>query len=179
MRTSTRNHRSGKTNPIRATGREDAVDKRKHVSGIHSSRLQIRRRLFSFNFTKEIRMSEDYLLLNDVRGYARLYQTLVKDEQLHAGQFDWLYNLYRANAVTCSCMDYLNPDVFFVRLAAVLKSRIKRGFRRLRPSTCCCGTSIGIRRVLSTQKSYCVWRMLCGRTTMTFRINTAANPPQS
>lgn len=62
---------------------------------------------------------EDYpiLDLSDVRGYERLYQTLVRDDMIKPGKFTLLYNWYQANAISCDKENYMSRKTFCDRLA--------------------------------------------------------------
>lgn len=62
---------------------------------------------------------EDYpiLDLSDVRGYERLYQTLVRDDMIKPGKFILLYNWYQANAISCDKENYMSRKTFCDRLA--------------------------------------------------------------
>lgn len=70
---------------------------------------------------------EDYpvLDLTDVRGYERLYLTLVRDDMIKPGKFTLLYNWYQANAMSCAKQDYFSRKAFCDRLAGTDKKPYK------------------------------------------------------
>lgn len=62
---------------------------------------------------------DDYpvLDLTDVRGYERLYLTLVRDDFIKPGKYTLLYNWYQANAISCGQEHYMGRKAFCDRLA--------------------------------------------------------------
>ena len=48
---------------------------------------------------------ETIIDLTDVRGFERLYLTLVRDDMIAPGKYTLLYNLYRANVLSCGKQD--------------------------------------------------------------------------
>lgn len=55
--------------------------------------------------------------LTDVRGFERLYVTLVRDEMIKPGRYTLLYNWYQANAISYGKQDYFSRKAFCDRLA--------------------------------------------------------------
>lgn len=55
---------------------------------------------------------QEYLLLNNIKGFERLYLTLVRDECLREGQYTQVYNWYRANAISCGFAHHMNRQDF-------------------------------------------------------------------
>ncbi|MDL2218106.1 hypothetical protein LJC27_05555 [Christensenellaceae bacterium OttesenSCG-928-M15] len=60
---------------------------------------------------------QDYLLLNDVKGYERLYLTMVRHGWLRESQYTQVYNWYRANALTCGFVHHMSRQDFCSCLA--------------------------------------------------------------
>ncbi len=55
--------------------------------------------------------------LTDVRGFERLYVTLVRDEMIKPGKYTLFYNWYQANAISSGKQDYFSRKAFCDRLA--------------------------------------------------------------
>lgn len=66
---------------------------------------------------------DDYpvLDLTDVRGFERLYLTLVRDEMIKPGKYTLLYNWYQANAISRGKQDYFSRKAFCDRLGSTDK----------------------------------------------------------
>lgn len=70
---------------------------------------------------------DDYpvLDLTDVRGFERLYLTLVRDDFIKPGKYTLLYNWYQANGISCGKEHYMGRKAFCDRLANTDKKPYK------------------------------------------------------
>jgi len=70
---------------------------------------------------------EDYPVidLTDIRGFERLYLTLVRDDMIKPGKYTLLYNWYQANAISCNKQDNFSRKAFCDRLANTDKKPYK------------------------------------------------------
>lgn len=64
--------------------------------------------------TKNIGITDNIPIidLTDVRGFERLYLTLVRDDMIPPGKYTLLYNWYRANALSCGKQECLSRKTF-------------------------------------------------------------------